>query len=458
MESAIRIEKTAGKNRLRGAHGFAFAGLFAFTMLLYARPNELFPEAFGTFPIIKIVAIATLLSYLVSKLLHAEPLTIWPIEMKMLLAITALGIVFIPVAVSPDASVELLTDMFLKVVTIFILMINLINTRQRLRSILKLVVICGAVLALFAFIDYAQGKFSVKPGEQRVTGLVGGIFGNPNDLATSLDLLIPFAVALALGRKGMARAFYFGCAAILAMGVVITFSRGGFLGLVAMAGLLLWKIGRSNKAMTALAVTTVVMVFLIAMPVGYSSRITSIFDTASDPTGSAQARKDLLERAASVAANHLVIGVGMGNYAIYSIKEQRAHNSFLEIAAELGVAGLIAYLIMLFAPLRSLRRIERESLAGLHRGRQEIYYLVAAVQASLVAYIVCSCFGSLQYHWFLYYPLAYAVALKRICDSEEGVPQPSSARQRVRAVLWKAHQRSRGFLLTDGKQTRFGNR
>ncbi len=458
MESAIRIEKAADGRTVRGAHRAAFAGLFAFTLLLYARPNELFPEVFGTFPIIKIVAIATLLSYAGSKLLHGEPLTIWPIEMKMLLAITALGIIFIPVAASPGESTDLLTDMFLKVVAIFVLMINLIDTRERLRSIMKLVVICGTILAFFAFIDYAQGKFSVKPGEERVTGLVGGIFGNPNDLATSLDLLIPIAVALALTRRGLARAAYFACAGLLAMGVIITFSRGGFLGLVAMAGLLLWKVGRSNKAMTMLAISIVVMVFLIAMPVGYSSRITSIFDTASDPTGSAQARKDLLERAASVAANHLVIGVGMGNYSIYSIHEQRAHNSFLEISAELGVAGLVAYLIMLFAPLRSLRRIEKESLAGFGRGRQEIYYLVAAVQASLVAYIVCSCFGSIQYHWFLYYPLAYAVALKRICASEGGEPQFAETRQRVRAVLWKARQKNRGLLIGDGRQPDFDNR
>ena len=459
MESAIRIEKSVGRRKARGSHSLAFAGLFAFTLLLYGRPNELFPEAFGTFPIIRIVAIATLLSYVGSKLSEGEPLTIWTIELKMILAITALGILFVPVAASPGESTDLLTDMFLKVVAIFVLMINLINTRERLRSILKLVVICGTILAFFAFIDYAQGKFIVRPEAQRVSGLVGGIFGNPNDLATSLDLLIPIAVALALTRTGLTRVFYFACAGMLGMGVIITFSRGGFLGLVAMAGMLLWKVGRRNKATTALAVTTVVMVFLIAMPVGYSSRITSIFDTASDPTGSAQARKDLLERAASVAANHLVIGVGMGNYSIYSLHEQRAHNSFLEISAELGVAGLIAYLVMLFAPLRSLRRIEQESLAGLRRGRQEIYYLVAAVQASLVAYIVCSCFGSIQYHWFLYYPLAYAVALKRICASESSEPQlkdsvTKAPREKVRAVLWKPYQKRGAILIGDGRQSR----
>jgi putative inorganic carbon (HCO3(-)) transporter len=470
MESAIRIEKATGRRTVRGTHGLAFAGLFAFTLLLYARPNELFPEAFGTFPIVRIVAITTLLSYVGSKLLHGEPLTIWPIEMKMLLAITALGILFVPIAVSPDASTDLLTDMFLKVVAIFILMINLINTRERLMSILKLVVICGTLLAFFAILSYVEGKFTVVTrGDQgtvvgvRISGMVGGIFENPNDLATSLDLLIPLAVALALVRKGLARAFYFACTAILITGVILTFSRGGFLGMIAMAALLLWKVGRSNKAMTALAIATVAMVFLIAMPVGYSSRITSIFDTESDPTGSAQARRDLLERAASVAANHLVIGVGMGNYSIYSIGEQRAHNSFLEISAELGVVGLVAYLIMLFAPLRSLRRIEQESLVGLRKGRQEIYYLVAAVQASLVAYIVCSCFGSIQYHWFLYYPLAYAVALKRICGAEAGEPAlkeagSKSPREKVRAVLWKAHQKKGALLIGDGRQTDFDNR
>jgi O-antigen ligase len=191
------------------------------------------------------------------------------------------------------------------------------------------------------------------------------------------------------------------------------------------------------------------------MPGGYSSRITSIFDSASDPTGSAQERRDLLERAAIVAMNNPIVGVGMGNYHTYSLRERKAHNSYLEIAAELGIAGLIAYLIMIFAPLRSLRRIERETLAqlpadattspGISRAR-ETYYLSAALQASLIAYIVCSSFGSIQYLWFLYYPLAYAVSLRRIYASDPqwayaSDTQPTRAKLRARAVLWKQHQR-----------------
>src|SRR5205085_1741062 len=308
------------------------------------RPNDLFPEVFGDFPIAKSVAVTTLLSFFGSRLLAGERLSVFPLELRMLGIIILLGVALIPVAVSPGDSIELLTDTFLKVVAIFVLLINLVDTRERLQTLMKLMVICGAVLALFAVASYVTGKFTiVTRGEEgtvvglRIMGIVGGIFGNPNDLATSLNLLIPFAVALGLLRRGAARLFYLACGGMLGLGVVLTFSRGGFLGLVAMAAVLIWKVGRQNRAFTAFAFVMIITVFLVAMPVGYSSRITTIFDSASDPTGSPEERSELLQRAAELAANHLVIGVGIGNFPVYSLHERRAHNSYLETAAELGV-------------------------------------------------------------------------------------------------------------------------
>ncbi|MEN3332504.1 MAG: hypothetical protein V7641_1869 [Blastocatellia bacterium] len=465
MQSALGIENTAKEGGARGTHRVAFAGLFIFTLLLYLRPNEMFPEVFGEFPLAKIVALVTLLGFFGAKLLAGERLSVFPLELRMLAVITLLGVAFIPAAASPEASIDLLTDTFLKVVAIFVLLINLIDTRERLQKMMALVVICGSLLALFAVMDYVGGKFTVVThGEEgtvvglRITGIVGGIFGNPNDLATSLALLIPFAVALALLRRGAARLFYLTCAGILGLGVILTFSRGGFLGLVAMAAVLIWKVGRHNRALTATAFVIITTVFIVAMPVGYSSRITTIFDSSSDPTGSSEARRDLLERAASVAANHLVIGVGIGNSPIYSLHEQRAHNSYLEISAELGAAGLIAYLIMIFAPLRSLRRIERDTIKARAADPGDeratvTYYLGAAVQASLIVYIICSCFGSIQYLWFLYYPLAYAICLRQMHDAEARVVAASPVKVKIvenrpHAVLWRPNQRRKPLAAT----------
>src|SRR6185503_7316595 len=108
----------------------------------------------------------------------------------------------------------------------------------------------------------------------------------------------------------------------------------------------------------------------------------------------------------------------------YSLKDKVAHNAYLEIAAELGVTGFIAYMVLIFAPLRTLKRIERETYdtcagpRGWSERERETYFLSIGLQAVLVAYMVCSFFQSSQYFWYLYYIVAYTVSLKRIRSFE----------------------------------------
>ena len=445
----------------------AFAGLFLFTLLLYARPQEIFPDAFGSFPLVKIVALATLLAYAFARLSANERFTVWPLEMTMLAVIVVLGLAFTPVAASPDDSLTVLLDTYLKVVLIFVLMINLIDSLERLRALITLSVVCGTVLAVFAIIGYFNGDFLVqsKHFRGRVLGVVQGMFGNPNDLALSLNLLLPFAVVLALASSGFKRVSYWACAALLTAGVVVTFSRGGFIGLVAAGGVLLWKLSKRNRALAVVAFLAATGFFLAVMPAGYSARLTTILSIEEDPTGSAQARRDLLERGIQVASNHLIVGVGMGNFHIYSIHEQVAHNSYLEIAAELGVAGLVAYLILILAPLRSLRRIERETRGSprgaLIKGREapehRAYYFSVALQAAIIAYLVNSFFGSVEYQWHIYYLVAYTIALRQIYAREKFAAALPEEREpaieqalrgnRPKGVLWQARQRAQGNRL-----------
>ena len=449
----------------RPQYRFAFVGLLVFTLLLYMRPHEMFPEVFGAFSLIRIVAILALAAYFIPRLLSNQRLTIIPIELKMLGILFLLGVAFTPLASSPADSLEVLIDLFIKVVAIFVLMINIINTRARLRMVFALVVFCGTVLALLAINSYITGDFKMIVKNDgyvvgmRIFGPVGGIVGNPNDLATSLDMLLPLAIMLAFTSKGLIRALYLACAGILAGGVVVTFSRGGFLGLLAMGAVMLWKAGRRNRAVTAMAFLMLFGVFALAMPSGYAGRISSIFNIGEDPTGSSQGRRDLLERAVSVAIHHPLVGIGMGNFHTYSIGEQVAHNSYVETAAELGLAGLAAYLVLIFAPLRSLRKIERETVSEdpgtpvANRdvtARKEIHYISIALQAVIVAYMVCSFFGSIEYQWFLYYPVAYAIALRQIfaAGKENIIPSGISPRadttesNRRRGVLWERYARA----------------
>ncbi len=409
-----------------GSLPVAFAALWLFTLLLYVRPNEMLPGVFGEFPLVKIVAVFAMLAYLMGRIARGEALTIWTIELRMVLLICGLGALFMPLAASPGDSWKTLTDVYLKVVCIFFLLVNLLDTRARLRSILKLVVVWGAVLALDAIYSFRSGQFT--NNEHRIQGLVSGIFGNPNDLAIALNLLIPLAAALALNSRGWKRLFYVACAVVMGLGVVATFSRGGFLGLLAAGAVLLWKIGRGKRTAAAMGVLLVSGVFLTLMPSDYGNRLSTILASDQDKTGSSQERHELLKRAASVALHHPVTGVGIGNFHIYSIREKSAHNAYLEVAAELGALGLLAYLVLILAPLHSMRRVERETaailradaaLATARAGWQESYYLSIALQAAFAAYIICTLFGSVQYQWFLYYIAAYAVAVRRIHAIEQ---------------------------------------
>jgi len=412
----IRLPLTSCVGATRGKHWLAFAGVYLFTLMLYARPNDLAP-ALGAFPLVKIVAIGALLIYVGSKISAGERLSVWTLEMTMLVVIAALGLLLMPIAVSPLHTYYMLTEIYLKTVIIFILMVNLIDTRQRIFSLWKLVVVCGAALGVGAIRSYMKGEFAVKG--VRIEGFVGGMFENPNDLATALDILLPFAVALTLSSKGLARLFYLVCAAVLAIGVLFTLSRGGFLGLIAASGVLLWKLGRWRRIKTTLGVALICGILLAVMPGGYGARIATIFNTEQDQTGSAKQRRELLERAASIAITRPIVGVGMGNFPIYSIHDKPAHNAYLEIAAELGVMGLIAYLILIFAPFRSLRRIERQTMGMRSKSEREMYWMSVSIQAAFIAYLVCSFFASIQYLWYLYYTAAYAVALRQIHAAEE---------------------------------------
>ena len=412
-------------------NSLAFAGLYLFTFLLYARPNELWPGIFGPFPVTKIVAVAAALTYGASMLNAGRPITIWPLEVRMLLLMVILAVLFTPFAISPQDSVDVLSDTFFKIVLIFVLIINLVTSHKRLHSMLNLMLICASGLAVGAIRDFLAGRYT----KGRIYGAVGGMFDNPNDFAAALALLVPLAVVLALSNKGLARLAYLGCALLLSFTILITFSRGGFLGLMALGGVLLWRL--RPRFVLAWIAAGLLMVVAVSMMIGLGNRLWTIVDPATDETGSAQERKVVLRRAALVAVRHSVIGIGMGNFHHYSSRELVAHNAYLEVWAELGMAGLIAYMTLIVVPFRSLRDLELKTAGLPDEMSRHRYYLSVGLQSTLAAYIVCSFFASLEYQWYLYYPVAFAISLRTIHGSESSKATNTAVKAGAAGeVLW----------------------
>jgi O-antigen ligase len=225
----------------------------------------------------------------------------------------------------------------------------------------------------------------------------------------------------------VARLFWFGCALMLAAGVMVTLSRGGFIGL-AFAILFLWWKLFTGKRLQGVLVLLLLGLFLIPLvPRTTMGRVLTLATPLADADGSRQQRFDLLEQGLQIAftPRRLMVGLGFSNYVEVSLRSHKAHNSYIETLAELGVVGFALYMSILIAPMRSLRKVEQS--VGRARTEsdspklRELDLLTKGLQATLVAFMVCSFFLSIQYSWYLYYPVAFAIALQYLWK-ESGAP------------------------------------
>src|SRR5262245_5274702 len=442
--AAMPIE--VARTNSRGKHGLAFAGIYLFTLLMYSRPHEIMPGLFGWLPLPKIVAISSILIYVASRLCAGEALIVWTLELKMMTLLWALGLLFAPLAASPRDSFNVLFDPLIKILIVFAMQIALVDTVSRYRAMMGIMVFCQALYSLGAINTFLTGGYSEMSSFQaRISGW-GASLGNPNDVACVLALMSPISVICALLQRGWKRWLFFACAGFTAVAILFTYSRSGFLALVASCGLLIWKATRGRRVKVLLPIAVMAAVLLVAAPGKYKARLSTIFNPEADPTNSAQERQEHMTRAYEIAIRRPIVGVGMGNFHIYAISEMRAHNAYLETAAELGVIGLIAFLVIIIAPLRSLRRIERETAADGPRPDPGKHIVSACLQASFVAFVIYGFFGSVQYDSYLYSLVALAVAFRSIHAAEirdaagavtgEESPESKGLPARARGARW----------------------
>jgi O-antigen ligase len=409
--------KTPATNwTLKRGHSLTYLGLFIFTFLVYFRPYELFPSLGWLSRSALVLAALTLAVFIPTQLGLENRISADLREVKLALALLVTGLLSVPLALEPSRAFQSLVEFF-KVVVMFIVMVNVVRTEKRLRWLILLVLFVSCILSLAALNDYAHGNLAMRG--QRIAGLIGGLFSNPNDLALHLVTMFPISFALLLGSRGPRKLLYLGCSLLLVTGMVATFSRAGFIGFVCVVGVLVWKLAGRNRAFFAALALAIVVAALTLAPGAYRSRLATTGDDSSI------ARTDDLKRSILVAARHPFFGVGMDNYILYSNTNHATHNSYTQVAAEMGLLGFLVYLGFLVAPFKGLRLVQQTTIEV--KPKPVVYYLAIGLQAGLVGYMVVSFFSSVAYVWYAYYLVAYSVCLQRLTFADSTLkPQPLS--------------------------------
>jgi O-antigen ligase len=407
---------------VRNGHSLTYAGLFLFSIMVLFRPYELVPGLEFLSSTAVYFAIATLAIFIPSQLATEGNLSNFSTEVKAILAMTVIALFTIPIAKDPVLAWDKFNDPYIKAVVIFIVLVNVVRTRRRLMGMMWLSFGIGIYLSYAALDLYLNGKFTVE--DYRVAVDVGGMFGNPNEMAMHFVMMTPLVIVLGIAARGkVLRWTYFGMAVMFVAANMVTYSRGGFLGLLGCSIVLAWKLGRKYRLNVTLASIVVGSIAIVAAPGNYGLRMLSIFVPGLDAVGSSDQRRELLQRSLLVTARN-PWGIGIGNFPIVGVRNLQTHNAFTQVSSELGILGLIAYLVFMISPYRKLSAIERTLFD--QNELNWFYYLSIGLQASIIGYMVSSFFASVAYNWFIYYLIAYAVAFRRIYSirEESAAPEP----------------------------------
>lgn len=386
---------------------FAFKALIAFLVLLVLSPQSFVP-ALGALRLAMLTAVAGIGSFLFERFTRGEPLSIKRRELTVVACLVTWAVVTFPLSYWPGGSLQFLTDTYFKTVAIFWLMANVLDRPSRLRAMAWTISLLAFPLGFTAVKHYASHTYDpdlLAEGVRRISGYNSSLAENPNDLALMLNLMLPVAVAmLTLARRLVVRAVLLATVVFSAAGIVFTFSRAGFLTLAASVLLFLSRQFRRGRPGWVVGAVVFAIGAVTMLPAGYANRLSTIQNIDADPTHSAQDRWADTKAAMQYLIAHPVIGCGIGQN-ILALNEARGnewkevHNVYLEYGVELGVGGLVLFLLLLFWSIGRAREAQRVASAA---GRVDVARIAEAIEIALLGFSIASFFHPVAYHFYFY--------------------------------------------------------
>lgn len=305
---------------------------------------------------------------------------------------------------------------------LFLTTISVVDTYQRLHRTL-LAAIAGAALASL----YVIREFQVSGGTDLRPGYVTG---DSNYFAICTVLVIPIALYFTKMKASRLQRWFCGVSLVLMLlAFTVASSRGGLVGLLVVVIYMIVRSGVSRRA--AILTAALLLPMLVFSPASPLSRM--LHPSYGDFLG-AQIRRDFWRAGLDMIHNHAVTGIGLGNFTAQSFatapgaeeKHGMACNTFLEIAAELGIPGFLAYCGVLGAALSSAGKLRSE---GKRRDDTLLVYAGEAMQAGLLGFSAAAMFVSAEYQKPFWVIVALTATVPALLTRHS--PQESSGYSRL---------------------------
>jgi O-antigen ligase len=251
------------------------------------------------------------------------------------------------------------------------------QTQDDTRTLLKVLMASTIAVALFGFWQACTGGYSalydvLYPVQDEIAhipaweGRITSFLEHYNGLAGYLNLVLPFCLAFAVGGSDpVLRTLSRWCLVLAGIALLLTQSRGGLLAFVAILLAYVYLSAKDRKArMRRVALVLIVCLLVAAVAGFFFQRLAEIDDFTT------VSRLAIWAGAFTVFAQSPLFGTGFGNLrglmgGLLNLPDGwtgDAHNLYLELLAETGLIGFLAFGVLMFLTLRiafkQFRRME----------------------------------------------------------------------------------------------------
>lgn len=393
----------------------------------YVRPQSLYPAlAFAPWSLISILAA------LLALVIEGRS-TKWPTLPKAALAFFSVVVVLSSLlAYSPTDALDPLRA-YGNWILAMILIAGTVNTERRWLIFLLFFLLWNFKMSQHGFRSWVSRGLTFS--SWGVTGGPGW-FQNSGEFALQMGIMAPLALRLLLSLRQSLSPFKKTILVFLPVSavtsVVASSSRGGLLALV---GIGLYAVIRSRyriRSFLALGIFSAAVWFLV--PQQMKNRFSS---AGSDTTS--LTRLEYWKNGLEMVKTYPVLGVGHGSWVSYyrdhyftesdplvrytergDVKIEVAHNSFVEVASQLGLLGLSGFL----AIIGSIFWVNNRTRRLLARTGERGAFLRAsalALDEGAIAFCIAGFFMSVAFYPFVWFQLAmtigvHAAASSLLCD------------------------------------------
>jgi O-antigen ligase len=348
-----------------------------------------------------------------------------------LLGLLVWGALSVPGALNQGLAFQTWTDLVRSVLMGLVIAASI----RDVHDIERLILVYFGVTVVYTAV--VLSRFQLGADSWRLAGLY---YYDANDFATLIATAMPLGLYYILARhRPLLRALAAAGLAVLAVGLIKSGSRGGFLALLAVTAFVLLRFTTVPARTRAVALVIILLVAGTSASDKYWAQMQTIIHPDQDYNSTSDAgRLKIWTRGLGYMADYPVLGVGIGNFPTaegtisplakrqergVGVRWGAAHNSFVQVGAELGIPGLLLFVAMIATAFRSLRHVAAQHSRA-SRVPDDVARLAQSLMAALVGFSVGAFFLSLGYADMLCALVAFAIALAKTARGDAARSQP----------------------------------